>query len=362
MGSLSVSEAPVAPARRSEGDALPVTRTALRPVPAHLQLAQATTSELRFAGRSGLRAPVVLSPVLFVLGSLTWLAPTPSDGTRVLGSLLCLACALATILVSWPRKLELCVRPGEGTWRLHRQIHALPEAPRWRLCTEQRRDSPQLRYLAVLQLDAGPAWPLLSDADPAAVLRQLHAVLAHWNCPVDNEWGLPREAAPWSFEASTPLEHAGSGTATIVRGPPPPAGLRWTMIVASVVVLLDLITLVLSASARVERVHALSLILPGLTGGSLVAVTLAVLSVHQRLSIGRELRQEASVLGLRRLCGTAVSARAVRAVYLLAPEGARPRHLLVDTEQGPLSLPVSEHQPERLRDEVSQALAQAARA
>jgi len=233
----------------------------------------------------------------------------------------------------------------------------LPEAPRWRLCTEQRGDSPQLRYLAVLQLDAGPAWPLLSDPDPAAVLRQLHGVLAHWVCPIDNEWGLPRDAAPWSFEASRTPEQPGSATATIVRGPPPPAGLRWTMIVASVVVLLDLITLVLSASAQVEQVHALSLILPALTGGSLVAVTLAVLSSHQRLSIGRQLRQEASVLGLRRPCGAAVLAKGVRAVYLLAPEGARPRHLLVDSEQGPLSLPGSEHDAEQLRDQVNQALA-----
>jgi hypothetical protein len=51
----------------------------------------------------------------------------------------------------------------------------------------------------------------------------------------------------------------------------------------------------------------------------------------------------------------------VRGVYLLAPQGSRPRHLLLDSAQGPLSLPVSEHEPERLRDQVTRAVAQAAR-
>ena len=362
MGSLSVSEAPVAPLGRSEGGALPLARTALQPLPARLGLTQATASELRFSGRSALRAPIVLSPVLLALSSLTWLAPTPSDGTRVLGSLLCLACALASVVVSWPRKLQLCVRPGERTWTVRGQARALPEAARWRLCSEQRGDSPQLHYLAVLQLDAGPAWPLLSDPDPAAVLRQLHDVLGHWKCPIDNEWGLPEAAAPWSFQASTAFESADRAPATLVRGPPPPAGLRWTMVGATGLVLLDLITLVVSASAQVERVHVLSLILPALTGASLLAITLAVLSLHERLSIGRQLRQERSVLGRRRLRGPAVLAKGVRGVYLLSPDGARPRHLLVDSEQGPLSLPVSEHEPERLRDQVIQALAEASRA
>lgn len=360
MGSLSVSEAPVAPLGRSEGDALPLARTALRPLPAGSRLTQATASELRFSGRSALRAPIVLSPVLLALSSLTWLAPTPSDGIRVVGSLLCLACALASVVLSWPRKTELCLRPGERTWTFRGQTRALPAAARWRLCSEQRRDSPQLHYLGVVQLDAGPAWPLLSDPDPAAVLRQLHDVLGHWNCPVDNDWGLPEAAAPWSFEAPTTFEPGDRAPATVVRGPPPPAGLRWTMIGATVLVLLDLLTLVLSASAQVERVHVLSLILPALTGASLLAVTWAVLSSHERLSIGRQLRQERSVFGRRRQCGSAVLARAVRGVYLLSPDGAPARHLLVDSEQGPLSLPVNEHEPERLRDQINEALAKTA--
>jgi len=360
MGSLSVSEAPVAPLGRSEGDVLPLARTAVRPVLAPLRLKQATDAELHFAGRSALRAPLVLAPVLLTLSGLTWVAPTPSDGPRVLASLLCLGCALVAVLASWPRKIELYVRPLERTWSLRGRTRALPVAPHWRLCTELRSDSPELRYLAVIQLDDGPAWPLLCDADPAAVLRQLHAVLARWSCPVDNEWGLPEAAAPWSFEASTAPERDGAA-ATIVRGPPPPAGLRWTMIGATVLVLVDLIMLVLTASSLVDRVHVSSLILPALLGGSLVLLTLAVLTLHQRLSIGRELRQEACVLGVRRPRGTAVRADAVRGVYLLAPPGAKPRHLLLDSRQGPLSLPVPEHEPERLRDEVSRALAQAAR-
>jgi len=134
------------------------------------------------------------------------------------------------------------------------------------------------------------------------------------------------------------------------------------MIGATVLVLLDLIMLVLTASRLVDRVHVLSLILPALLGGSLVLLTLAVLTLHQRLSIGSELRQEASMLGVRRPRGAAVRADAVRGVYLLAPPGATPRHLLVDSQQGPLSLPVNEHEPERLRDQVNRALAQAARA
>ena len=361
MGSLSVSEAPVAPLGRTADDALPLARTAVRPVPARLRLTQATESELRFAGRSALGAPLVLAPVLLALSGLTWLAPTPSDAPRVLASMLCLGCALAAILTGWPRKLELSVRPLERTWSLHGQTHALPEAPPWRLCTELRSDSPQLCYLAVIQLDDGPAWPLLCDPDPAAVLRQLHSVLARWSCPVDSQWGLPADAAPWSFEAPTALGQEGAAPPTIVRGPPPPAGLRWTMLGITALVLLDLITLVLSASRLVDRVHILSLILPALLSGSLALLTLAVLTLHQRLSIGRELRQEASLLGARRPRGAVVPATAVRGVYLLASPGSKPRHLLVDSEQGPLSLPVSEHEPERLRDQVNRAVAQAAR-
>ena len=92
MGRPPVSEAPRGPLERSVAAPLPPPDDAARRLPTRVRLASADARELRFVGRSPLRAAALLAPVWLVLSSLTWVAaPGPSDGPRVLGSLACLA-------------------------------------------------------------------------------------------------------------------------------------------------------------------------------------------------------------------------------------------------------------------------------
>jgi hypothetical protein len=322
-----------------------------------LRLASADARELRFVGWSPLRAPALLSPVWLVLSSLTWLAaPGASDGPRALASLACLAVALGLIWGSRPRRSELRLLPAQRRLELpDGSAWALADAPRWLLTTDHPAESPRPRYLAVL-IDGERRWPLLSSDDPAQLLRDLRVVLAHCPGEVSDEWALPSGAQPWSFRAaSAPPDSVRSGAQRSLRGFGSDRGLRWVLGIASALVLLDLTLLVLSASAHVPGVHALSLILPALAATWLLTITAAVITRHPRLSLGSQLVLEQRVLGLRHAT-VQIPAASVRGVYLLAARGGL-QHLLVDSTDGPLALLLRVRDAERKKRELMQGLA-----
>ena len=339
MGRPPVSEAPRGPLERSVAAPLPPPDDAARRLPTRVRLASADARELRFVGRSPLRAAALLAPVWLVLSSLTWVAaPGPSDGPRVLGSLACLAVALGLIWGSRPRRVALRLLPEQRTLQLTDGTRQALSAPRWLLTTDHPAEAPRPRYLAVL-VDGERRWPLLSSDDPAQLLRDLRVVLSHCPGEVSDEWALPSRGTEQGS-----LRGFGAGR-----------GLRYVLGIATALVLLDLTLLVLSASAEVPAVHPLSLALPAIGASWLLTIAVAVATHHPRLVVSSQLVLEQRVLGLR--YGAAqIPAGSVRGVYLLAARGGL-QHLLVDSAEGPLALLLRVRDAESKKRELMQSLA-----
>jgi hypothetical protein len=355
MGRPSVSEAPSGPLGRSEGDAVPPSRAAARLWPSRLRLLSASPEELRFVGSWPAGAPLVLTPVLLVLGCLGWVAPGPMDARRALASALLLGSALALIAANRPRRVELRLRPRARQLHTVRGCETLPEAPHWLLVAEQPLASPHPTYAALL-VDGERRWRLLDSDDPAQLLRQLQRVLACWPGRVEQAWGLPNGAEPWQFEPAPPAAPAAPAAQRRVLGAGAGAGLRWAMLVTTGLVLIDLAFLLVTSSAHVPSVHVLSLILPAIGATSLVVITLAVLTRHPRLLLGEDWVQESCVLGSSRL-RERIPSESVRGVYVLA--GSKQRHLLIDGSAGPLALLVRERDVEHLRAELASQIGHA---
>ncbi|MEO8180105.1 MAG: hypothetical protein ABI895_14820 [Deltaproteobacteria bacterium] len=356
MGSAPVSEAAKGPSGRSDAAASPPSRVTARQLPPRLRLAEASPSRLRFVGWWPARAPLLLSPVWLVLSGLTWFAPTPPDALRLLVSLACLGVGLGLIAACRPRRVEVLLQHGAGRLTLAPGwVEQVAPQPHWVLVTEQPLEAPRPRYAALL-VDGERSWPLLRARDPAQLLRELRSVLLHWPGEVEQAWGLPSSARPWSFRAVLPVRDLEApAERAVLRGLRAPAGLRWALRVITGLVLLDLTFLVISASAHVLVVHSLSLILPTLSGLCLLVICIAVATRHARLVIGTQITLEERVLGLR-LARQQVRSDSVRGAYVVAAGGGA-QHLLVDSNEGPLALLIRARDAERLREELKRSLA-----
>lgn len=397
MGRPSASEAPRGPSRHSEkgatvpsdtlpsdtlpSDALPLEclssdtvssgalplppRAPGSELPPRLRLQAGSADELSFVGWWPPTAPLLLCPVLLVISSLAWLSPGPLGAERLLVSLLGWS---STLLLAWccrPRRARLTLRPAAHQLLIGRetagQVVALPEALRWRLTVEHVPELPQPRYRALL-LHGERSWAVLGNTDPAELLRDLGHVLARWPGTVEQDWQLPRDAEPWSFSAAPASAASASAPelgARVLSGSRADRTLCWAMIVMTWLVIIDLAYLVVSASARVTSVHPLSVGLAALGAACLCAISASVITRHPRLVLGRQLSQEHSILGLRRVLWR-VRPQSVRGVHVLAPGSARRGHLLVDSSDGALALLVESHDAERLRQELLSHLEQPA--
>jgi hypothetical protein len=366
MGRPFVSKAPRGPSGRSEKDApLLLQRSPALKLPPRLRLRADGGGELSFVGRWPAGAPLVVCPILLVLSSLSWWAREPLDSQRLLVTVLGWAGTLLLAWRCWPRRVHLTLRPATRQLIIGRetagQILVLSETLRWLLTVEHPPELPQPRYRALLLHDQR-SWPLLSNEDPAQLLRDLGRVLTRWPGHVEQEWQLPSSAQPW---LSPPGALAADGTAEpspepdvrVVPGSRADRTLRGAMIVMTTLVLLDLIYLVVSTRAHLTAVHPLSVALAALGAACLVAISASVLTRHPRLALGSQLAQEDSVLGLRRVRHR-VHARGVRGVYVLCSCSARRGHLLVDSAEGSLSLLVESKDAELLRRELLRNLGQ----
>lgn len=355
MGRLIVSEAPAG--RRSSRLDL-ASGSVGHDGPPRLALVQAGARELTFVGRYRARAPLLLCPLLLLLASLPWLSPEAMTGLRWLTCASCLAAAAALAWRSWPHTYKLQVR-RDGDGDAEGPGHQAPGQILWILDAEPEPDSPRGAYTVRLETDGAERWTVLRNESPGVVLRSLRAILVHWPAPVECRWGLPASARPWSFEPG-PLGARLAGetpTKAVLRAPLCGRGLLWTLSVMTLVMLAELAFLVLSESAKLPRVHVLSVFLPILTAGGLVAITLILATAHVRLSVTARLLAELSVIGVRRRRGD-VDVASVRGVYAIGAGGSDRWHVLIDSREGPLAVPVERSHAEVMVRETRLAIAE----
>lgn len=322
-----------------------------------LELVSASPERLCVAGRGRPAAPFLLAPMFFILACLPWVAPTPVDTLRLLVSCACAGVACIAAICTWPRVYRLRLeRPLPRAGAL--PSLALAEPSHWRLDAETEPDSPHVLYSASLDVDEGDRWLVLRHRHPEVLLRQLQQVLRHWPGRVECGWGLPDAARPWSFDPRLPPPAAlaaGAEPALIVA---PVAGtpLLWVMAVITVLMLVDLVFLVTSSKKALPFIHPLSVVLPAALGIALVTLSVGLTTAKGRLRVAARVLAESCVFGVSKPQGD-VRLGSVRGVHLLGSPTAERWHVLIDSAEGPLALPVPRHQARVVAEKTEQAIA-----
>jgi hypothetical protein len=322
--------------------------------PARIELVSADPAQLSFAGRHSTAAPIFLSPLLLTLASLPWLGPPPVDALRVATSGLCLFAAAGVAAWAWPRRrpLHLTARsysvPGSRTVQ--------PASVRWILDAEDVANAPRAVYTVTLEAGDGASYRVLQNMDPERLLSQFSQVLRHWPGAVDCRWGLPATAQPWNIEPQSGARSLSEPPERVVAVAPLSHGaLVWCTRIVAVLVAIDLVLLVMSASARVAALHPLSLALPLIFEACLVALAVGLGGARSRLRIAGRLRRESSFFGLHSRHGD-VRVESVRGVHAVGTPAAEIWHLLVDSADGPLALAVPRDRAQELARATERAI------
>ncbi len=323
-----------------------------------LELVSASPEQLCVVGRGRPAAPFLLAPMFFILACLPWVAPSPVDTLRFLVSCACAGVTCIAAICTWPRVYRLRLeRPVPRAGDL--PSLALAEPLHWRLDAEAEPDSPHMLYSASLDVDDGDRWLVLRHRHPEVLLCQLQQVLRHWPGRVECAWGLPDVARPWSFEPrhSPPAAlAAGAEPAALIVAPVAGTPLLWVSAVITVLMLVDLVFLVTSSKKALPSIHPLSVVLPAALGLALVTLSVGLTTAKGRLRIAARVLAESCVFGLSRPQGD-IRLDSVRGVHLLGSPTAERWHVLVDSAEGPLALPVPRNQARVVAEKIEQAIA-----
>jgi hypothetical protein len=355
MGMTSVSQAP---RWRHAGAAVRREPRLASHRSARLELVSADAARLSFVGRRAPIAPLLLCPLLLVLAGLPWLGRPPIDVVRAATSGAFLAASSVIATWAWPRRRRLSVvsKTVVDDPPNAQVLVAQPGKVRWVLDVEHSPSALSTTYTALLEPDDGGSFAVLQSADPGRLLWQFSEVLRHWPGPVDCRWGLPGAARPWNIEPHSGPHALDAGTEdTVIAVPLAHRPLVWCARIMAVLVVADLIVLVTSATRGLAVVHPLSVTLAFGLAGCLIALALGLGSSGWQLRIGSRVRREITLFGLRR-AGRDVRLESVRGVYALGVASAERWHLLVDSADGPLVLPVPRRDAEALARDTERAI------
>jgi hypothetical protein len=351
MGMSSVTEAP---RWRHEARAARTEPQLLSSRSGRLELVSADASQLCFSGRRPPLAPVILTPLACSLAAVPWIAPGPPSTVQLGTSAAFSLVAVGIAAWCWPRRRHLRVVSGDAAPPGARAVQ--PASVRWLLDVAGPDGAAPAGYTAALRTSDGAEQIVLENTDPERLLRQLAEVLRHWPGPVECRWGLPVAARPWSIEPqSGPRALPTAPARTVLHSALAPRPLMWCAATMAALVVADLVLLVVSAGAKLSYIHPLSGILPLCLALYLVLLAVALFSGGQRLTLAGRLRKERSMFGVTRVLGE-VRPETVRGVFAIGAPGADRWHVLVDSSDGPLSVPVSRGEAEALARETERAL------
>jgi hypothetical protein len=323
-----------------------------------VRLGRASAQRLSFVGRQPASAPLMLVPVVSALAVVPWLAPAPITWERLFTALVLAAAALALLRVGWARWQRVEILPASRRVLVNGVAQAFQGAPRWVLeVYPEPLERQGCRYAAVLELGS-ERWTLLQGAAPDHVLSDLGRALALWPVPVASGWGLPEHVRPWAF-AVAPMQAGNErgDAAHVVYGPRFGAatGLAGVLVLITLTVAADMVFLVSSGAAGLAAVHPFSIALPSLMVFGLVCLSVWIASARSALIVGRTVVLTTTSLLYNAARGS-VRAEVVRGVHVVGREGGRHRHLLIESDDGPLAMLVRAPDARGLAQRLSHAI------
>jgi hypothetical protein len=324
-----------------------------------VRLRHSSAERLSFEGRRPARVTLVLVPVVTALAVVPWLAPAPMTWQRLLTTFVLGAAAFLLLRVGWPRRHRIELLPAAGRLVVNGVSRPFVGAPRWALeVYPEPLDRQGCRYAAVLEL-GGERWSLLLGPAPDRVLADLGRVLGVWPAPVASGWGLPEHVRPWDFVPSARRndDERADAAPQLIYGPRFGAttGLAGVLVLITVTVIADMVFLVSSGAAGLSYIHPLSIALPSVMVFGLVCLTVWISSARNAFVVGHSVVLATASL-LFNAARASVRTEAVRGVHVVGAEGSRHRHLLIESDDGPLALLVHTRDARALAQRLSHAI------
>jgi hypothetical protein len=329
-----------------------------------MRLRQASSERLSFEGRRPARAALTLVPVVSVLCVVPWLAPGSLTPQRLLMSFALALAVLGLLRAGWPRRERIELFPGSRQLIVGGSARPFAGAPSWSLeVYPEPLERQGCRYAAVLAL-GDERWSLLQGTAPERVLTDLARVLAAWSVPVAGGWGLPDHVRPWEFEperaprsGSLPAERESASETQVFRGPRfgSVMGLAGLLVLITITVAADMVFLVSTGAVGLASLHPLSIALPGLMVFGLVCLTVWIASARSAISVGRRVVLSTTSLLFDSTRGS-VRAEVVRGVHVIGAEQSKHRHLLLESDDGPLALLVRAEEARALAQRLSHVI------
>lgn len=302
-------------------------------------LDRATPDFLDFRRRVPTGAPVLVGVAFVAFAVAPLAAPGALSWSRALGALTLASAGLTLLRATRPRveryRLELARRTLHGP-EGDRSLESASAILLTGGGLEQR--AARVRYRAELRLARGERALLLENDDPAALLRDLSRVLERLPLPVEPGWGLPAEATPW---AGGRPGAAGGATRRFALRARSAASQRIAGATTLGGGLFTAVAMGFMMGARLERgesIGALSWALTLTTVGLVLSIAVCLLTDRLELSASGVLRAERFVLG-RRVSRLELPLERVCAAWAVSPDGASPRHLLLELDDGPVAFP-----------------------
>jgi hypothetical protein len=302
-------------------------------------LVQSDDSSATLRAPLRIRPPALVAIAFWLMTPLPLLVPERSGTVHYAFSALLAAVGVALVLGSLRRpasRLEF----GPRLFRTDDRTRAIAEA-RELLLSGASEDTFEPAYRAELVFDNGQRELLLEYSEPARVMRDLAVLLPRLELPVRLGWGLPEGARPWQWR---PGSQASTHKAGVLLEPitvESPASARrpaLALIIGAIALGALQAILITSALNRESNISPLSL---ALSLSSVVTVLLIGIIVWSRriiVTADRQVSIQVRILGID-LVKLGESKAPVRDAWAVSPEGGTPRHVLIATEAGPLSVP-----------------------
>lgn len=308
-----------------------------------MRVARSAPDSIDIRGRNATRAPLLLgTAVVLAIALALFTEPKTASSAHVIPWLAVGAAGLLAVMVGWPRRRRIALKRGEDVIVVDgtRERLAPSEARLVLSAVKPEGVAGPSEYGVVLERGADTGLVLISGARPDRVLRDLALVRRVSPLAVSPGWGLPADSS-WIETGGGSLEDRGTRRTASALAPPTgrtKKSIAGTILVGSVGISAIIVVDVWHRISLGDTPSILSLALPILFVTILVAIALGIWTSRTSFDLGTDLVFSRHVYGIT-IERQSLARASIRSGYLVSPNGATPKHVLLDTESGPVSFP-----------------------